>query len=212
MAKQKKMERNKTFGTIMKWFVSGILNFVFRVKVHGKENVPSEGPFLLIANHVSVFDPLVIQLHVKPWVYWVAKRELFDLPVIGFVLRKVGVISFERETLDITALKNIISVVKSGGVIGIFPQGKRLDHADRDSVLPKSATAHLARRFNIPVVPVSIENGYHVIGKKRTQLHFGKPIDMASLPEDDDQATIIMMQRIFSVMGDDYDPVARLTS
>ena len=212
MAKQKKMERNKTFGTIMKWIVSGILNFVFRVKVHGKENVPVEGPFLLIANHGSVFDPLVIQQHVKPWVYWVAKRELFDLPVVGFVLRKIGVISFQREGLDVTALKNIITLVKSGDVIGIFPQGKRLDHEDRDIVLPKSATAHLARRFKLPVVPVSIENGYHFFGKKRPHLYFGTPVDMASLPDDDDQATIDLMRLIFATLGDDYDPLTRAGS
>lgn len=205
MAK-KNLYRNERFSAFIRWLVSDLLNALYRIRVSGRANIPERGPFLLIGNHEHVFDPLVIQKHVKPWVYWVTKKELYDIPVIRGILRGIGTIPFDRDQIDIAALRQIITVVREGEVVGIFPQGRRVAAAERDVLRPKAATAHLARRFNIPILPVAVENGFKLFGPKRPHLIFGKPFSVDSLSEADDTAVIQMMRIVYGQMGQPYFP------
>lgn len=198
--------RRVRFAAFMSWLVSGTLNCLYRVRVSGTAHVPQTGPFILIANHGHVFDPLVIHRHVTPWVHWVTKRELFHNPVIRFVLRGVGTIPFNRESLDVAALRTIIRVVKEDGVVGIFPQGGRVVPEDRDRVLPKEATAHLARRFKLPIVPVAVANEFRLFGKTRPHLIFGPPFTTDTLSLNDEAAAVQMMRIVYALMDQPYCP------
>lgn len=205
VAKGKKKTRNRFVGAFFRWLVSNGLNFFYRIKVSGKHNVPETGPFILIGNHEHVFDPLVIQMHVKPWIYWVAKSELYKIPLIGAILRAIGTVPFQREEMDVAALRKIVSIVKNDEVVGIFPQGRRVEPEERDEVLPKAATAHLARRFQVPVLPVAIANGFHLFGKMRPHIIFGEPF-MVEKDGDDMEIAIDMLKRVYRLMGQTYLP------
>lgn len=197
--------RNQFASNFFRWLVSNGLNALYRIKVSGKDLVPDKGPFILIGNHEHIFDPLVIQMHVKPWIYWVAKSELYKVPVIGAILRAIGTVPFHRAEMDVAALRKIVSIVKNDEVVGIFPQGGRVDPDKRNEVLPKVATAHLARRFQVPVVPVALKNGFHLFGKKRPHIIFGEPF-MVEKDGDDALIAIDMLRRVYRLMDVDYEP------
>ena len=203
--KRQEKPRNRYASAFFCWLVSNGLNFLYRIQVTGKRHIPETGPFILIGNHEHFFDPLVIQMHFKPWIYWVAKGELYKIPIIRTILNAIGTVRFQRDDMDVAALRKIVHIVKNDEVVGIFPQGGRVDPKKRDEVLPKSATAHLARRFQVPVLPVAIENGFHLFGKKRPHIIFGEPF-MVDKEGDDHLIAIDMLKRVYFLMGVTYEP------
>ena len=96
-----------------------------RWKVLGRENVPTTGGALLCANHVSYIDPPALGGGCPRPVRFMAKSELFKLPVLGFLIRRVGAFPVKRGTADRTALRKAVELLESGEIVGMFPEGTR---------------------------------------------------------------------------------------
>jgi 1-acyl-sn-glycerol-3-phosphate acyltransferase len=191
--------RNKIVSQLAKIFISGFVTIFFRIRVTGKKNAPESGPFLLVSNHEHVIDPVSLQIYFKPWIHWVAKAELFRSGFLAVFLRLLGVVPFEREQLDMKAMRQIISLVRAGEVVGIFPHGKRIKKEERATAEPKAATAHLARRFDLPLVPVAIENGFKFF--RRTRIYIGPMFRLEDLGGGTDlELTKKIMQRIYDLI------------
>lgn len=159
--------------------ITKILNVVvrifFRVEVKGIENVPKEGACILACNHKSNWDPVFIAGLINSRVVnGVAKKELFDVPVLKYILKKCFVIPVNRDNSDISTIKTILKVLKNGGVIGIFPEGTR--HKDLNTFSEaKAGLGMFAVKGKSEVVPISIITNYKLFSK--VVIYIDKPMN-----------------------------------
>lgn len=159
--------------------ITKILNvavrILFRVEVKGIENVPKEGACILACNHKSNWDPVFIAGLINSRVVnGVAKKELFDVPVLKYILKKCFVIPVNRDNPDISTIKTILKVLKNGGVIGIFPEGTR--HKDLNTFSEaKAGLGMFAVKGKSEVVPISIITNYKLFSK--VVIYIDKPMN-----------------------------------
>ncbi len=141
-------------------------------KAIGRENIP-EGPALLCPNHTSLSDPLfvVFALHLKNRPQVMAKAEVMEIPILGWLLRKAGVFAVERGKSDVGAIKQALKCLKSGEKLLLFPEGTRSKTGELGPA--KGGAAMLAVRTGVPIVPM------YIPAKKkwfrRTPVVFGEP-------------------------------------
>ena len=102
---------------------------LFRVEVEGTENLPENNGFILCANHWSNWDPIFIAMMITWPIRFMAKKELFELPVLGYLLKDIGVFPINREGRDLKAMKYAIGLLNDEQTVGIFPEGTRVDEA-----------------------------------------------------------------------------------
>jgi 1-acyl-sn-glycerol-3-phosphate acyltransferase len=121
-------------------------------KVDGLENVPGEGPGILLINHISFLDSLIV-LHSMPRnIVPLAKKEVYDYPVVGIFPKLWGVVPINRDQLDRKALGQITAILKAGEIILVAPEGTRHNELHEGRV----GVAYLASRTGAPVIPVAI--------------------------------------------------------
>lgn len=121
--------------------------------------------YVLVANHKSYLDPLVLSVLFPRKIRWMAKKELFETPVIKHIMKGVDAISVDRDSGDAKSTLQAMRVIKGGEVLGIFPEGTRVKTVDYKSA--KSGTALLAARTGTDVIPVYIEGEYKPFRKRR---------------------------------------------
>ena len=158
----------KVIYAIAKWFV----NFIFRIEILGEENIPKDGPCMVCLNHISAWDPPVVVLSFKRRVRFMAKHELFKIPVVSWVLKAMDTIPLKRGASDIAAFKVALGALKNGEVLGIFPTGTR-ERIKKDAPV-KSGAALIASKSGAPVVPVYIKADYKPFSK--IKIVVGKPM------------------------------------
>lgn len=138
---------------VLTW-VRLVLLIVTSQKVEGRENIPRRGPFILASNHFSVGDPPILTGIVPRRISWMAKRELFQVPVIGWLYYMFGCVPVRRFEADLKALRMSQEVLRRGHVLGMFPEGTR--SAGRGLKKGEPGTAVIALRTGVPVLPVAI--------------------------------------------------------
>ncbi len=157
----------------------GLVHVVFalgmRVKVFGKENVPKEGAFILAVNHKSNLDPPMAAVYCPRRLTFMAKEELFEHPVFGGLIRRLGAFPIQRGKGDIGAIKSAFSILRSGNVMLIFPQGHRMKNGQRGKA--QMGVAMIAQKMQVPVIPMCISGEYKFMGKIRVT--FGEPIEFS---------------------------------
>jgi 1-acyl-sn-glycerol-3-phosphate acyltransferase len=148
-------------------------------RVSGLENIPSEGPGILLINHIAFVDPIVV-LHVMPRdITPMAKVEVYEYPVIGIFPRLWGVIPVRREEVDRRAIQMALEVLQAGEIILVAPEGTRGPELQRG----KEGMAYLASRGDAPIIPVAIEGtpGFPALRfssrwrQTGVQISFGRP-------------------------------------
>jgi cytidylate kinase len=132
-----------------------IARTMFRLESRGRENVPATGAVLLAANHSSVLDPPLIGSATDRQLSFLAKAELFDLPLFGGLIRRVNARPIRREGADPSALRTAMRVLEDGGALLIFPEGTRGDEGIIRSA--KAGAGMLAVLSGAAVVPVFIK-------------------------------------------------------
>ncbi len=127
---------------------------LFRVRLLGAAQVPATGAGILVSNHFSRFDPIVMGAYVPRFVTFAAKRELVNAPVLGALIRLWGVVPLTRDGMDMPAVRQLLRVLRSGHLVVMYPEGTR----SKDGVLhrPRPGAAYLALKVGVPVYPVSI--------------------------------------------------------
>jgi 1-acyl-sn-glycerol-3-phosphate acyltransferase len=147
--------RWETRRRILRWLLKS-LGFTLLAKlasVEGIENVPTQGPALLMINHIAFIDPFIV-IHVLPRnIVPLAKIEVYDYPVVGIFPRLWGVIPVRREEVDRRAVQQVLEVLHAGEMVLVAPEGTRAPSLSQG----KEGIAYLASRAGVPVIPVAID-------------------------------------------------------
>ena len=203
--KEKNKNYNKTYGTLKK-ILGGPIKALFRIKAYGQNNVPSDRGVLVCANHTSFSDVIVMSASTDVQVRYMAKKELFSVPLIGSLVKALGAYPVDRKGGDVAALRKTVSMLEDGNAIGIFPQGTRHRDVDPRETEVQHGVGLIAYRAKCDVVPVFIRtknNHTHFFGK--TEIYFGEPIPYESLgfekggKEEYRKAAEIIFDRVCSI-------------
>ncbi|AIQ64650.1 acyl-phosphate glycerol 3-phosphate acyltransferase [Paenibacillus stellifer] len=170
-----------------------IYAILFPLKLIGRENVPDEGGVLLCGNHTSNLDPMTMGIMLKRKVNYMAKAELFNVPVLGWLIRQLGAFPVKRGGVSKESIKTALKLLRGGQVMGIFPEGTR----NSDSGIAKKGAATFALRSGAAVVPAAIIGSYKPF--RRMTVVYGAPIDLSGFDGGSDSAeavTDLIMARI----------------
>jgi len=161
------------------WSTARLLGrLLFGLNVHGTEHLPIRGGFILAANHVSFIDPPVLGCSSPRRLAYLAKRELFEPPVLRQLIRSLGAFPIHRQTLDRQALDTAKNVVSKGFGLLLFPEGTRIRTGELGQGRP--GVSLLAAEAQVPIIPVYI-GGTLRLGQaflRRTPIfvRFGEPL------------------------------------
>jgi 1-acyl-sn-glycerol-3-phosphate acyltransferase len=157
-----------------------LLRAWFRLRHEGLERIPKQGPAIVACNHISYLDPLTNGEAVDRAgrrARFLAKQELFRIPVVGTVLRGAGQIAVARGSRDGSSLDRAVEALEGGEVVVIYPEGTVTDRADGLPMQGKTGVARLALRTGVPIVPMASWGSREVWQKSgKGSLRFGRPI------------------------------------
>ena len=161
----------------------------------GKENFPKEGGVLLCANHIDNFDPPVVGMTCPRTVRFMAKEELFKLPILKSVLPSVQAYPVKRGMSDREAFRNTLKILKGGEVVGLFPEGTRSTTGELGKGL--AGAGFFALKGNAVVMPCAIIGPYKPF--RRLKVVYGKPMDLSEQREQrvsSEEVTALIMDEI----------------
>jgi len=170
---------NLSFYSFAKSVVYGVLKPLYRFEVIGREHFPKEGGVLLCSNHIDVLDPPVVAINAPRPVNFMAKAELFSVPILGKMLSHLNAFPVKRGMSDREALRNGLAVLKEGKVLGLFPEGTRSKTGELGRGL--AGAGFFALRTDAVVVPCAIIGPYKTF--KRLKVVYGKPLNLEELRE-----------------------------
>jgi 1-acyl-sn-glycerol-3-phosphate acyltransferase len=143
---------------IVYWASAAFFIFGFRLRVAGGRHIPRQGPALLIANHQSFFDPVLVGLAAPRPLRYLARKTLFRHPKFTALIRSLGAVPIDQEGLGKEGLQTILEQLKAGQAVLVFPEGHRT--ADGKMLPLMAGVQLLIRRARVPVVPVGIAGAF----------------------------------------------------
>ncbi|MDR2399588.1 MAG: 1-acyl-sn-glycerol-3-phosphate acyltransferase [Endomicrobium sp.] len=146
----------------------------YRWDIKGVENIPKTGGAIISPNHTSFFDPPLTGSAMKRPLYFMAKKELFDVPVFGWTIKCTNAFPVRRGVQDVNAMRHAFSLLKDGSLLLMFPEGTR----SKDGKLgrAKAGPGMVACNAQVPLIPVKIENTNTMLKFKKIKIKYGKPI------------------------------------
>ena len=167
-------------------FLPMLLRLLGGWRVMGQDNVPKSGGAVIAPNHVSYLDPPVMGGALPRRAYSFAKKELFEIPILGWIIRKCYAFPVDREISDIAAFRHAIRLLQAGELLLVFPEGGR--SADGELEQGKVGAALIASRAGVPLIPCALHGTDHVLPRGAWCLHrgivqvsFGEPITFDKL-------------------------------
>jgi len=173
---------------IARFICFAVLKIYCRVRVYGRENIPKQGSFIISSNHESHLDPPAVSISVPQIVHFMARDDLFDVRFLGSLLKKIAVYPVKRRQQDLKAVKDSLRKLKEGKVIGIFPEGGRVEEPGLGE--PALGIGMLAAHSGVPVLPVFIKGTGEALPKHAKSIKFwpvkvyiGKPLKFEKYKE-----------------------------
>lgn len=218
--KEKKAKKPKKGGSrsyrIIYALLAGIVGFLFNYKVINKDKERAEGGYIACGNHVSATDAIAMcYAFRKNQVCFMAKKELFKIPVLAPLIKFLGAFPIDRGGSDVGAIKGAIKIVEEGKCLGIFPQGHRYPGEDPRGTKTKNGMALIATRTQADIVPVYIwrkKNKFKLF--RRTYIIIGDVIPFESLGYDSEASgeyariTDIVFDKICT-LGEEFESERR---
>jgi 1-acyl-sn-glycerol-3-phosphate acyltransferase len=192
------------------YHVAGVLSWpvmygLFRLRVHGRENLPTTGGYVLACNHLSNFDPWPLGMPLWPqrWLRFMAKSELYWWPAT-LVLNGAGAFKVRRGTGDREAMATAERLAREGNVVVMFPEGtrRRKGLVKRHQARAHSGAARIALETGVPLVPAAVAGTDQLLKLGPIEVVFGAPLEIDDLRASDDirrasqEATERLMARI----------------
>lgn len=180
-------------------------------KVFGRENIPKEGPLVICSNHINWFDPPLIGAAVgmRRQVCFMAKAELFDIPIFNCLITKLGAFPVKREKADLRAIMMALSRLDQDKAVGLFPEGTRSKTGQLQK--PYGGPALIILKSGAPVLPVAIKGPYRLF--RPIKINIGKPIyfdlkydqegDRKIRRENIKKVSTLVMEQIKCLLDDD---------
>jgi len=174
---------------------------IYRFDIKGLEHFPKTGGVLVCSNHIDALDPPVVGITAPRPVHFMAKEELFNMPILKPLLPKLNAFPVKRGLSDREALRKALSLLKNGDVMGLFPEGTR----SKDGKLGKgfSGAGFFALKGEADVVPCAIIGPYKPF--KRLKVVYGKPIVMQPYRDrkaSADEVTLVIMDEIQKLLDE----------
>ena len=168
------------------WWIFSPL--IAQIRVEGLENIPKEGPFILLANHQSFLDPFFIQGHCPRDLHSLTKSTQFGMRFFGWVLPRVNAIPTRRFKVDPQVVRVILRRLSEGQGIGIYPEGERSWDAQIQPF--RRGTIRVVLKAGVPVIPCGVSGSYDVwprwskrLRRAPVRIRFGEAIVFG--PHDD---------------------------
>lgn len=165
-------------------YIGSILMFDY--KAYGVENVPKVGGALMISNHQSYLDPVMLGLNLPRPLSYLAKSELFQHPLLSWLIRELRAFPVRQGKGDRSAIDETIRRLREGHLLAIFPEGTRTPDGEIGPI--QRGAALVVRRAGVPIVPVAIHGshaawptGQKVFRANPIRVLYGKPLDVAGL-------------------------------
>jgi 1-acyl-sn-glycerol-3-phosphate acyltransferase len=150
-----------------------ILARVYRMRVVGAERIPAEGGCIIVANHESLIDPWFLCVATPRRVRFMAKAELWKLPLVRQAMDAYGTFPVERGSGDTGAMRIAGDLLDQGELLGMFPRGTSKPDGNR---IWHRGAARLALAHGVPIVPVRLVNTRQLLPRKRVLIFVGEPI------------------------------------
>jgi 1-acyl-sn-glycerol-3-phosphate acyltransferase len=172
----------------------------FRVRFHGVENIPSEGPCIITPNHVTYADPIWITIPIRRRIYYMAWDKPFQIPLLGSLMRLFGAFPLNLDNIDPSAHRAARELLQKGRALVVFPEGGR---ARTEKLEPfKLGAFRLALAHGVKIVPVSIHGAHHIwpVGKLfpgtgRLTITYHPPIEVERAGDDITKAELRILAR-----------------
>ena len=159
-----------------------MIRFFTGIKVHGIENIPEDGGFMLCSNHIAARDVFLMGATCPRQIRFIAKKELVSIPLVGRVMKAWGAVKLDRGGNDVAAIRKSIELLEGGDLISIFPQGHRYPSVDPGTTPIKNGAGLVAFRSGCDIIPVFIKtknNKYRIF--RKVEIFYGKPIKNTDL-------------------------------
>jgi len=185
------------FYNVVKFICNIVIHIIFKIRVIGGADFPERGPVIIYSNHKSMWDPIIIGCLVKRPVVFMAKEELFRIPVLGFIIKNLHAFPVKRGIPDRKAIKKALEVLNNNQVLGIFPEGTR----SKDGKLqePEPGLALLASKAkDVTLVPVAIRGNYKFFS--HIDVIFGEPKKFSEYHQEDTKLNSEKLKEISSAL------------
>ncbi len=187
------------FYTVARGIVKLIMSCLYRIETKGLENIPKEGAVLLCANHIHNLDPPLVGITMKRPVVFMAKEELFKVPILGKIVRKANAFPIKRGKADREAIRIGLKTLREGKVLGIFPEGTRSKTGELGKGL--SGVGFFALRSDATVIPCAIIGPYKLF--RKVKIIYGNPVNFNKLKDKNasiEEATELIMTHIREIL------------
>ena len=193
---------------VSKLFVLPIYKFVFRGHLIGRENIPQRNSFIMVSNHGSLLDPPLLGHALGRNISFMAKAELFKIPLLGFVIKACGAYPVKRGIVDKNTIKIACKKLSNDNCIGIFIDGTRQKNGRVNR--PKQGAALLAFKNQKILLPVAIVNSHRLIRFKffmplfsKIVIKVEKPVQppQSSSRDDLNSVTMDLQDKINNLIG-----------
>jgi len=173
--------KESTFYKFIKSIFAPILSIFWKIEVHGSENIPQEGKFILCSNHISNMDPILLDMVFRRQIFFMAKEELFKNKLFGNFIKKLGAFPVKRGKGDIGALNLAKKILENGNILGIFIEGTRSKTGEL--LKPKPGAVILANETKSKILPVCIKSAFGTKVKmfKKVIINIGESIEPTDL-------------------------------
>jgi 1-acyl-sn-glycerol-3-phosphate acyltransferase len=186
---------NRLFYRLMMFFLRNLILGYFRLTPRNAAIVPRCGGAVILANHVSLFDPIWLYVMLRRPVYFAATEDLFRQRLLSRIIRWFGAFPKRKAASDLAALRNIFLIAKKEGLIGVFPEGVRTWDGTNAPVIP--SIARLIRRLNLPVYVCRFEGAYFAYPRwarwwrrSPVQGSFSRLYDSKEIPAEDEKIVL----------------------
>ena len=189
-------------------FVLPIYKFVFRGQLIGRENIPQKNSYIVVSNHGSLLDPPLLGHALRRNISFMAKAELFKIPVLGFIIKACGAYPVKRGIVDKNTIKTACKKLSNDNCIGIFIDGTRQKNGRVNK--PKQGAALLAFKNQKLLLPVAIVNSHRLIRFKlfiplcsKIVIKVGKPVQppQSSSRDELNSVTSHLQDKINNLIG-----------
>lgn len=169
--------------------------------ISGLGNVPTTGPAILVSNHISYWDPAMLVTLVPRQVHFMSRANMFEVPVIGWAFRALGVFGVDRGTADIGAIRKAVAVLEHGDAVALYPQGSRAPLPEGQNHPAKGGAILIAQRGKAPIVPVAISGletlllpHFPWLGRPVVRVTFGKAFYLDELDGAQDERGSLLQE------------------